>query len=115
MGRCREKDEPQVRIRHQPAVRRELILNAAIITASRPGGWSKLTRQAIAREAKCSEALVSRYLGDIPTARKTIMKAAIKREILEIIVQSIAAHDGYVIKRWLPATLKSRAIVSLLG
>lgn len=103
------------RARFTPAIRRDLILNAALTAASRPGGWSKLTRQAIAQEAGCSEALISRYLGNIPSARKAIMKAAIKKEIVEIIVQSIAAHDGYAIKRWLPATLKTRAINSLLG
>jgi hypothetical protein len=43
------------------------------------------------------------------------MKAAIKDEILEIIVQSVAAHDGYAVKKWLPAALKQRAIATLLG
>lgn len=96
--------------RYHPRVRRELILQAALISASRPGGWSKLTRQAIAKEAGCSEALVSRYLGDIPSIRKAIMKAAIKKELMEIIVQSIAAHDGYAF----PKSLRTKAINSLL-
>jgi hypothetical protein len=43
------------------------------------------------------------------------MKAAIREEILEIIVQSIAAHDGYAIKKWLPAELKIKALLSLIG
>lgn len=101
--------------RYQPAIRRELILKAALIAAARPGGWSKLTRQGIAKEAGCSDALVSCYLGNMPKVRKAVMKAAIKAEIAEIIVQSIVACDGYAVKKWLPAALKHRAISSLLG
>lgn len=101
--------------RYKPAIRRELILSAAVDVASTPGGWSLLTRQVIANAAGCSEGLVSRYLGDMQEARKAIMKAAIKDEIVEIIVQSIAAHDGFAVKRWLPAELKQKAIASLLG
>lgn len=97
--------------RYQPSIRRDLILKAALIAASRPGGWSKLTRQAIAKKARCSEALVSRYLGDMPSARKAIMKEAIHQERVEIISQSIAAHDGYA----LPRKLKNKAIVHLLN
>lgn len=101
--------------RYKPAIRRELILKAAIEVARQPGGWGLLTRQLIAIQADCSEGLVSRYLGDMPDARKAIMKAAIKDEIVEIIVQSVVAHDGYAVKKWLPAALKQKAIASLLG
>jgi hypothetical protein len=101
--------------RFKPTIRRELILAAAIEAAREPGGWSRLTRQVIAIHADCSEGLVSRYLGDMPEARKAVMKAAVKGEIVEIIVQSIAAHDGYAVKKWLPADLRQRSIASLLG
>lgn len=101
--------------RHEPDVRKAMLLAAAIEVARKPGGWSKLTRQLIAIEADCSEGLVSRYLGDMPDARRAIMRAAIKAEIVEIIVQSIASHDGYAIKKYLPAKLRQRSIASLLG
>lgn len=101
--------------RYKPAIRRELILTAAVDVAREPGGWSRLTRQLIAAQANCSEGLVSRYLGDMPAARKAIMKQAIKDEIVEIVVQSIASHDGYAVKKWLPSALKQRAVASLLG
>ena len=101
--------------RFKPTIRRELILRAAIESARQPGGWGILTRQVIATAAGCSEGLVSRYLGDMNDARRHIMRAAIREEILEIVVQSIAAHDGYAVKKWLPAELKQRAIASLLG
>lgn len=101
--------------RFKPAIRRELILSAAVEVASTPGGWSLLTRQVIADAAGCSEGLVSRYLGDMQDARRAIMKAAVKGEIVEIIVQSIAAHDGYAVRKSLPSELKQKAIASLLG
>jgi hypothetical protein len=101
--------------RYSPEIRRELVLKAAIKAASKPGGWGKLTRQVIAEHAGCSDGLVSRYLGDMPSARRAIMRAAIRDENLEIIIQSIGAHDGYAVKKWLPAALKTKAIASLLG
>lgn len=102
------------RYRFQPAIRRDLILKAALVISGRPGGWSRLTRQAIAQQADCSEALVSRYLGSMPAARKAIMKAAIKDQIVEIIGQSLVAHDGYAVKKWLPSGLKHKALIALL-
>jgi AcrR family transcriptional regulator len=101
--------------RFKPTIRRELILRAAIESARQPGGWSLITRQVIANAAGCSEGLVSRYLGDMKDARKHIMRAAIKDEIVEIIAQSIVCHDGYAVKKWLPETLKQKALQSLLG
>lgn len=101
--------------RYKPAVRRELILAAAVEVASRRGGWASLTRERIALAAGVSDGLISRYLGDMPAARKAIMREAIRSENLEIIVQSIVAHDGYAVKKWLPSELKQKAIASLLG
>jgi hypothetical protein len=101
--------------RYKPTIRRELILRAAIESARQPGGWSLITRRVISTAAGCSEGLVSRYLGDMKDARRAIMKAAVKDEIVEIIVQSIVAHDGYAVKKWLPEALKQKALQSLLG
>jgi hypothetical protein len=101
--------------RFKPAIRRELVLKAAIEAARKPGGWARLTRQIIAEHADCSEGLVSRYLGDMPDARKAIMRYAIKHEMTEIIAQSIVAHDGYAVKKWLPEALKQKSLLSLLG
>ena len=101
--------------RHQPTIRREMILNAGLSVARRPGGWVRLTRRAIAKEAGCSEALVSRYLGDIQSARRPIMKAAIRLGLTEIIAQSLAAHDGYAVACGLSQSLRTKAISALLG
>lgn len=78
-----------------PAVRRDLILNAAIIAARQPGGWIALTRSTIATYAGVSEGLVSRYLGSMDEARRVIMTEAVRQGIDDIIVQSRIAHDGY--------------------
>lgn len=101
--------------RYSPDIRRELVLKAAIEAARKPGGWARLTRQVIAEHAECSDGLVSRYLGDMPKVRRRIMRYAIKNEILEIIIQSIGAHDGFAVKRGLSSALKQKAIASLLG
>lgn len=103
-----------MRKRFTPSARRETILKAAVLIAEKPGGWAKLTRQAIAEAANCSEGLVSRYLGNMAKARALIMKFAVRTENIEIIVQSLAAHDGYAVKKWLPVTLHRRAVQSLL-
>lgn len=95
--------------------RSEAILQAAVEVASRPGGWGTLTRQRIAHSAGCSEGLVSRYLGDMDEVRYWVMKEAVRGEIVAIIVQSLAASDGYAVKKWLPAKLKRKALESLLG
>jgi len=47
--------------------------------------------------------------------RHWIMKAAIREEILEIIVQSLVANDGYAVRKWLPKNLKQRSLLSILG
>ena len=45
--------------RMPPNDRKYEILTAALAVAARPGGWLKLTRDAVAREAHCADGLVS--------------------------------------------------------
>lgn len=101
--------------RLNPKIRHQFIVNAALKVSRKSGGWTTLTRQMIAREADCSEGLISRYLGDMQNARRIIMREAIRREVVEIILQSLVARDGYVIKRDLPERLHKNALISLLG
>lgn len=100
--------------RYKPAIRRDLILSAAVEVARRPGGWGKLTRQAIAVEAGVSDGLVSRYLGDMSDARRAIMKEAYDKRISEIIFQSVTAHDGYAVKKSSSSKSIKQALRSLL-
>lgn len=96
--------------RLKPHVRRELVLRAAVEAARAPGGWSALTRARIAGAAGCSEGLVSRYLGDMGSARAAIMRVAVRDEIVEIVVQSMVRYDGYRV----PRKLKQKALLSLI-
>ena len=38
---------------------------------------------------------MSRYLGDMRSIRRKIMKEAIREDIVDIIVQSVVANDGF--------------------
>lgn len=89
------------------------ILAAAIKVAARPGGWSKLTRDAVAREAQCADGLVSKYFGTMIAFRRSIMRAAIVNEELRVIAQGIAAGDKCAQKA--DPELKARALTTLAG
>ena len=78
--------------RLQPADRKQEILNAAIKVAGRPGGWSKLTRDSVAKEAGCAEGLVSKYFGTMITLRRSIMRAAIVAGNLAVVAEVIRAY-----------------------
>lgn len=99
--------------RLQPADRKQEILNAAIKVAGRPGGWSKLTRDAVAKEAGCAEGLVSKYFGTMITFRRSIMRAAIGAENLAVVAQGLAAGDASAKKA--DPELKARALSTLAG
>lgn len=99
--------------RLQPADRKQEILNAAIKVAGRPGGWGKLTRDAVAKEAGCAEGLVSKYFGTMITFRRSIMRAAIHDWNLSIIAQGLAAGDKCAQKA--DPELKARALNTLAG
>ena len=99
--------------RLQPADRKQEILNAAIKVAGRPGGWSKLTRDAVAKEAGCAEGLVSKYFGTMVSFRRSIMRAAIGAEELGVIAQGLAAGDKCAQKA--DESLKRKALETLAG
>ena len=100
------------RTRLQPKARKATILIAAIRLARRPGGLSSLTRASIAKEARCTEGLVSHYLSDMTTVRAIIMKDAIKHEYLDLIAQGIALNDKHT--RNISPVLKHRALNHLM-
>ena len=76
-----------------PKIRREQILCAALRIAERPGGWAKLTITAIAQEARCSYGLVCFHLGSIGAIRRETVKAAIKNENFDALIQALIAND----------------------
>ena len=99
--------------RLKPDDRKQEILDAAIKVAARPGGWAKLTRDAVAKEAECAEGLVSRYFGTMVAFRRAIMRAAIVGERLPVIAQGLAAGDKCAQKA--PQELKAAAVKTLAG
>ena len=108
--------------RLQPDDRKQQILTAAIRVAARPGGWAKLTRDAVAREAGCAEGLPSKYFGTMVSFRRSIMREAIRLAELEkappaiydsVIAQGLAAGDKCAQKA--DPELKARALNTLAG
>lgn len=99
------------RQRLDPEQRRAAILNAAIQIAAQPGGWAKLTREAIARVAKCSEALPSRYFGTMSDIRSEVMGEAINRRELPVIAQGLAC--GHPVAIGAPDEIKTAALKTL--
>ena len=100
-------------MRKKPDDRKLEILNAAIKVAGRPGGWAKLTREAVAREAQCADGLISKYFGTMVTFRRTIMRHAIKAANLSVVAQGLATGDTYAKKA--DPELKARALETLAG
>ena len=97
--------------RLHPDDRKEQILTAAIKVAGRPGGWAKLTRYAVAKEAGCAEGLVSKYFGTMIAFRRSIMRAAIQARNLAVVAQGLAAGDTNAQKA--PPELKAAAVETL--
>lgn len=96
-----------------PDDRKYEILTAALIVAGEPGGWSKLTRDAVAREAKCADGLVSKYFGTMTAMRRTIMRSAVLTENLSILAQGLAMGDVHAQKA--DERLKRKALETLAG
>ena len=108
--------------RLHPDDRKQEILNAAIKVAGHPGGWGKLTRDAVAKEAGCAEGLVSKYFGTMITFRRSIMREAIRLAELgstpaaiyhSVIAQGLAGGDKCAKKA--DESLKRKALETLAG
>ena len=99
--------------RLQPDDRKQQILTAAIRVAARPGGWAKLTRDAVAKEADCAEGLPSKYFGTMISFRRAIMREAIRLAELSIIAQGLASGDKCAQKA--APELKAQALNTLAG
>ncbi len=97
--------------RLKPDDRKKQILRAALVVASREGGWSKMTRQTVAAEAECAEALVSRYFGTMIEFKRTVMRAAVVNQVLPIVAQGLATGDKHAQKA--DDALKIKALATL--
>jgi len=97
-----------IKTRTNPALRREHILIAALKLAEKTGVHN-LQRQYIANEAGISSSLVSYHFGTMIQLKRTVLRAAIKREIIPIIYHAIKHNDNGVKK----LSLKLRTKVML--
>ena len=95
-----------------PAKRKQQILDAAVDRA-RDHGYMSITRSEVATAAGVSTGLVNKYYSTFPQLKRAVMRAAIQREILEIIAQGLTAKDPQAFKA--PDELKKRAVDSILG
>lgn len=93
-----------------PEMRRETILTAAI-TCARMKGYQHMTREEIAAAAECSTGLVTKHLGTMIQLRRSVMRAAVKEGVLEIVAQGLASRDPHARKA--PDELKTRALQSI--
>lgn len=103
--------QPVTKSRANPNMRKDHILSVAIDIA-RKIGCDKITREEVAERAGVSVALVSRYFGTMVKLRRSVMRAAIKQEIPEIVARGLAIGDPHAKKA--PETLKTLAINTLI-
>jgi len=79
------------RKRQDPELRKKQILDAAV-QISIKSGYRNLKRATVAKKAKVSVALVTRYFS-MYKLRSEVLKQAINQETIEIIAQGMAYKD----------------------
>ena len=92
-------------------IRTQEILEAGIALAKR-GNYNQITRDALAKKAGCSAALVSAYFGTMVQFRRALMRHAVDREVVEIVAQGLVDRNPYARKA--PDDLKQRAMSSAI-
>lgn len=70
---------------------RARIIEAAVRWATR-NGWHNLTREAVAAEAGCSPTLVQPAAGDMGDLKDEIMRLAVERGIVSIVLEGLATR-----------------------
>ena len=103
-----DKLHPVKKSRVAPTLRREQLLQVALIIAMEIG-YNNLTREAVAEKAGVSVSLISNYFGTMKQFKRVIMRAAIKQEIPEIVAQGLVIKDTHALKA--PQGLKTLAAV----
>ena len=84
-----------MRQRLKPNIRKQQILDAAIVL-SQEVGYTNIRRDVLATKAGVADALVSRYWGTMPQLKNSIVKFAIASNDYVILMQAIAANDPLV-------------------
>ena len=92
--------------RLNPKKRKAEIFEAALDVA-RFEGFENMTRESIADRAGTSPTLVGHYYGTMNRLRTRIMRAAVQREIIEIVAHGLYTKNPHALKA--PDDLKVRA------
>lgn len=79
--------------RRVPALMRKAQILDVAIEISKEKGYYALTRDGVASAANISFSLVTKYFGTMEKLKAEVMKAAIDREILVIILQGVVLSD----------------------
>ena len=83
--------------RLDPSVRTAELLRVAIEVAG-VRGWRQMTRECIAVAAGVSPALISARLGTMDALRRSVMRAAIKHQVVSIVAEGLAVGDAHARK-----------------
>lgn len=94
------------RRRLTPDERTEEILAVALGLA-KLHGYKNISRALVAKAANCSESLISERFGDMPRFQNSILRAAVHREVAEIVLQGLIIKDPIAVAA--PHDLKERA------
>lgn len=92
--------------RTQPEIRKQAILNSAIMLSKRIG-YKSITRDKVAKNIGVSSSLIAAYFPRMKLLKSTIIKTAIEREIVEIIAQVLTTNDSNF---RIPTKLRKKAI-----
>lgn len=83
--------------RHDPAVRTEALLQAALKLAEKEG-WRTLTRDAVAAAAGVSGALVTVRLGTMDSLRRMVMRAAVRQRCVAVVAEGLVVGSPHARK-----------------
>ena len=102
VSKLRPKVEDQtihkvIKLRVDPALRKDHILKAAIAVAITKG-YNKVTRDDVAESAGVSMGLITHYFTNMNQLRRDIMRTAVKRGIAEIVAQGLTNKDCHALK-----------------
>ena len=83
---------------HLSAPDRTSSLLAVALLLAAQDGWRDLTRDALARTAGVSPALVSERLGTMDALRRSLMRAAVKQRVVSIVAEGLLARHPQALK-----------------
>ena len=96
LGIVPDADVEITRKRIDPEFRQGNILDTAIELA-KTKGYSRITRDDVAKAANVSPGLITHYFTTIERLRRAVLREAVKRGVLEIVAQGLANKDAIAI------------------